>query len=496
MTPRSFPWSRRGPSQSAWLGRPGERASKAASAYIGGLVLLAAIGLPDALFPYGVRNNQPGFFRGEALSHPLSGGIWLALTLLLWILWLGLLRAARKENPPALRWMLFFSALAIFPFGWRALSNDPMEYWLWSYGQVHFHLNPLTQVLANTHWPWALRQSSWTNHPNPYGPLFWAWEWVMGHLPGVAFFWVLKLLTLAGYLAAIPLLERLIQLSGRKPFWLLVGWGNPLVILELVGAGHNDILMLLPVLAALVILNQRPKVPGLAGLLLGLSLAIKPVFALSLPALALWTNRRWGPRRLGPEVAGLLVGSLTWFSFYGSPWLYLIRNLRGQAVITGYSLAVLFLFYDHGLIVRVLGALAWASTSIWVARQPSVWWAATLPLAVSFLGAVSWVEPWYLVSILPGLAVYGSRRVLWVAGPVAMALELTFGVTMIRGFSSLAVSYWLVAIAILGLVVGQFWPTLGSRLHHLAVPTLRLGRKKSSVEPSRRPTPDPETGSA
>lgn len=481
--------------RSNWLARPEARAKKFALAYIAGLGLLAAISLPDAIFPYGVSKNRPGFFHAQRAAHPLSGAIWLALDLGLWIIWLAMIRHSRDEKPLALRWILILSALAILPFGWRAMSNDPMEYWLWSYAQVHFHLNPLTRVLADTHWPWVLRQSSWPQHPNPYGPLFWAWEWLLGHLPGLAFFWVLKLVGLMGYLAAIPWLERLIGLAKREPYWLLVAWGNPLVLLELVGAGHNDILLILPVLAALVVFSCHPKTPALGGLLLGLSLAIKPLFVFSLPALALWLARRWGIRRLLMEIAGASVGFLVWFSFYGHPWLYVIFNLRGQAVITGYSLAVLFFSYDHGLVIRALGLLAWAITSIKVARQPSVWWTATAPLAVSFLGAVSWVEPWYLASIIPGLAIYGSRRLLWAVGSLAAAFELTYGVTMISGFSSVTVSYWLVAIAGLGLVTGQFWPAYQPWFDQARI-ALGLQRKPALLDGSDLPEADPEAGSA
>ena len=444
-----------------WFARPQGPARKTILSYLAAWAVLMVISLPDALFPYGVSKNQPGFFHAEATSHPLSGSLWLVLVVLIWLLWFRLVLQSREESSPALRWLLLLPALVMLPFGWRAMSNDPMEYWLWSFGQVHFHLNPLAQVLGNTHWAWALRQSSWPHHPNPYGPLFWLWEWFLGHLPGVVYFWFLKLVALAGYAGAIPLLERLIRRAGRRPYWVLVAWGNPLVILEVIGGLHNDILLFLPALGALLLLERPTRRAGLAGVLLGLSLAVKPVFALALPALGLWTARRWGFRRVLAETAGALAGSLVWFAVYGSPWTYLTWNLRYQTVITGYSLAVLFYQFDHGLAIRILGVLVWLAMSVWVAWQDSPWWAATVAVAVAFLGMISWVEPWYLVEVLPGLVVYGSRRLLWIVAPVAVGFEITYGITMIGGFSSRAVSYWLVALAGLGLVIGQFWPTLG-----------------------------------
>ncbi len=444
--------------QRPWVRVPGDHALVAAVAYIAAGAALTAVSFADALYPNEVSNHRPSFFGPTSTDHLSSGVIWVILTALMWLTWVWMCRRSRTEPAPALRWMLLFSALALLPFGWRAMSNDPMEYWLWSYSQAHLHLNPLHSVLADTHWRWALLQTAWATHPDPYGPLFWALEWAMGHIPGVFFFWFWKLAVVACYLGTIPLLERELRAAGKDPVWILVIWGNPLVLLELAAAAHNDALLILPAMAAVGLWSRRHARPGVGGLLMGLSIAIKPMFAVSLPAILLWLGLHRGGRRLMWEVLGGAAGILVWFAFYGSPVLYVARNLESQAFITGYGMPMLLYHYDHGTVIRVAGGLLWAGATVWAARRSQALVAATVPLAVALLGAISWVEPWYFASIIPGLALYGSLRTRWVLWLTSAVFEFTYGITMHWHFLSFAVSVLLAATVGVGLLLGSVWP--------------------------------------
>ncbi|HTE84868.1 MAG TPA: glycosyltransferase family 39 protein, partial [Dehalococcoidia bacterium] len=85
------------------------------------------------------------------------------------------------------------------------------------------------------------------------------------------------------------------------------GW-NPLVLWEIAGNGHNDIVMMCFVLAALLLLLTK-RWP-FAFPLLACSVMVKYVSIVLLPVFAVWVVLRHGRRALVPLAAGLLGGLL------------------------------------------------------------------------------------------------------------------------------------------------------------------------------------------
>src|SRR6266571_2567709 len=80
------------------------------------------------------------------------------------------------------------------------------------------------------------------------------------------------------------------------------GW-NPLVIWEIGGNGHNDIVMMFFVLLAILLLLSK-RWP-LAFPALACSVLVKYASAILFPILVLWVLRRYGRRALLPLAGGL-----------------------------------------------------------------------------------------------------------------------------------------------------------------------------------------------
>ncbi|HWO62017.1 MAG TPA: polyprenol phosphomannose-dependent alpha 1,6 mannosyltransferase MptB [Umezawaea sp.] len=140
----------------------------------------------------------------------------------------------------------------------------------------------------------------WQNTPAPYGPLFIliakgvVWATGGSVITGV----VLMRLVLAAGLAllcwSLPGLAR--HLGGRPAVALWLAGANPLMLVHLIGGGHNDILMVGLMAAGVLLVLDRRHVLGIA--LVTLAVAIKATAVIALPFLVLvWAARLDGAQR-------------------------------------------------------------------------------------------------------------------------------------------------------------------------------------------------------
>lgn len=95
--------------------------------------------------------------------------------------------------------------------------------------------------------------------------------------------------------------------TGSPAAVMLLGL-NPLVILSVINGGHNDTLVGLGVLGA-VLLAEKQR-PMAAGLVLGMTTLIKITAILALPALLAWALYRFGRRASGHLASIAVVGAL------------------------------------------------------------------------------------------------------------------------------------------------------------------------------------------
>ena len=152
---------------------------------------------------------------------------------------------------------------------------------------------------------------AYRGQPSRYGPIATLTEEVASELAGdsasLTIFW-LKVWNGLAYLAIVVALHRLLRSDSRRQLRAHILWSvNPLMLWAVMAGGHNDGLAVGFGAAALFVLRRYdPRKTVLAGILLGLAIAIKAPFALYGIGL-IWVVRR-SPRSI--IALGLGAGSV------------------------------------------------------------------------------------------------------------------------------------------------------------------------------------------
>jgi len=274
----------------------------------------------------------------------------------------------------------------------------------------------------------------WRDTPTVYGPLFTALAYVLAPLSIAAGALAYKGMAVVAMLLSLRLVWKIALARGIEPrrAVALVGL-NPLLFLYGAGGGHNDLLMLLPLLAGIYLaLGRRPMAAGSAMLA---AAAVKLTGGLPLAfALAAGGRRESGARRrmlCGAALAGVALTALG-VALFGGGLLRLPGTLQHvQSQTGGHSLPDLIVKAvgapgAHAVVGTLLGAAAggsclWLLGRVWQGRLD--WIAAAGWSAVALLVATSWLVPWYMAWVLP-LAALGRDRRLWQASIAMSAVIL------------------------------------------------------------------------
>ncbi len=367
--------------------------------------------------------------HGFALLSALACGF--AGLVLLSRAWLMICRQTAREpasEPGRLAYVLalWSAPLLVAP---PMFSNDIYSYA--AQGElVSHHISPYLYgpgTLGAT--PFAsLAQGVWINTPSPYGPLFSGLEGgivdLAGHrvLLSVVF---MRMLAVLGVVLIAVFLPSLARSYGKDPglaFSLAVL--NPLVVLFLVGSGHNDALMIGLLVAGLSIARRRHS--GWGMLVCALAAAIKIPGAVGVFAIA-WTSVS-GSRVLWRRVLALATAAIVTVAtlevlgqVFGVGWGW-TRSLGASDTVTTWITPsdLLAKVVPHlGVpastflgVAHVTGYAAAAAVCIWALRHlPTIGLPRALGislLAVVILGPI--VQPWYLVWGLVPLAITAGAR--------------------------------------------------------------------------------------
>ena len=287
-------------------------------------------------------------------------------------------------------------------------------------------LNPYTHVIfAERHDP-VYQIATWRNLSSPYGPLFTILTIPLAWLPLATAYWVLKVAIVGLSLGFLWLVARVAVHLDRDPrLPVLFVAANPIYLFYEVGGFHNDFLMLVPSMAAILLLITRRD--RAAGAVLMLAVAVKFTTIVLLPFLLVAAGSR--DRRLrvliGSALAAVPLAAIS-FSLFGAalPNLadqsrlvtgFSIPNLAGLVLGFGGSTTALMRAADVGVVLVVL----------WGVRRDD-WLASAGWATLALIASLAWLMPWYIVWALP-LAALASSRTLRVA-------VLAFSVFLIATF--------------------------------------------------------------
>ena len=301
---------------------------------------------------------------------------------------------------------------------------------------VSHHISPYLYgpgVLGAT--PFAsLAQGLWINIPSPYGPLFSGLEGGIVQLTGhraLLSILALRLLAVAGVALIAVFLPSLARSYGKDPAVAFsLGVLNPLVLLFLIGSGHNDALMIGLLVAGLSIARRGHFTWGIV--LCALAGAIKlpglvGVFAIAwtAPEAAISGWRRCRCLAKATVIAGVTFEALTAVFGLGWGWIHTIGaadtvtswvtpvDLAAKLVPTVASVSHVAVsradFLDVAHVVGPVLAIAIGLFALW--RLPTIGLPRALGvslLAVVLLGPI--VQPWYLMWGIAVLAITAGAR--------------------------------------------------------------------------------------
>jgi alpha-1,6-mannosyltransferase len=231
----------------------------------------------------------------------------------------------------------------------------------------------------------------------------------------------------------VALVWRCAERLGRDPRGpaLLVGL-SPLVLVHVVGAAHNEALVMLLTMAGVyAFIGARPFA---AGAWSTAAAGIKASAALVVPYLLLGSRRRLPRGILGAVAAGigLLALGLVGFGTNVFESFSLLSSNQGRSSRLSFPYLVAKLLGVDRDPVRAAFALAFAAVAVWTLWRT---WRGADPLRMAgwatfaILVCSAWLVPWYLLWLLP-----------------LAALAFDRGLTI----ATLALSGWVLAIAIPG----------------------------------------------
>jgi alpha-1,6-mannosyltransferase len=356
---------------------------------------------------------------GDGLG--ISAGSYLALLYVAIAAWaaLYLLEELGRGLSPRALWILIGTLLALFTLAPPLLSLDLFSYLSYARLGAAEGLNPYEYAPAALPGdPAAERVQDFSDAVSVYGPL-WTWlSYPFGLLGAGAGLWGLKVVAGLSVAAVAVLTARLAQVRGLAPapaaaFIAL----NPLVLVHVVGGGHNDGLMVaLALTGALLLAGSRPVGAGVAFVA---SAGLKAAGALYAP-FALAGARGGRGRLLAGLVAGaVLLAALALASFGGEVVTALGVAGENQGTVSRWS--------GPATLSRITGsdvdpiryaaaglyAVAVAALLLWVGRGAD-WVRAAGWAGFGLLVATAWMVPWYLIWLLP-LAAVSRDRALQVA---------------------------------------------------------------------------------
>lgn len=354
---------------------------------------------------------------------------------------LAVLVACERRRPGLDRRLVLVVSGALVVLAVVVPPRRSTDVWAYAgYGRIvaHHHASPYTHAAEDfPDDPVTARVAErWQDSPSVYGPVFVglaaAGMAVAGTSALVARLWF-QVLAAAAVVAALVLVDR----RTRDPMAVAFLGVNPLTIVSVVNGGHNDALVGLAVLGAvLLVLDRRP---GWAGAAAGAGVLVKVGGLLPLGVLAAWALVHQG------ATAGLVLGGVG-----GGLVLAGLAAAGGVSVLSALSEASL----------RFTRGSVWWRVREWLASGPSgpadldaagrrvstAAGAAVAALAallaaprlrsaspalaviacvLAYMLLGSYVTPWYVAWSLPVLALCWRSRLAWVAVGHAGLLLLT-----------------------------------------------------------------------
>lgn len=333
--------------------------------------------LSQASFWQGIQKafQQVGYYQ-----RPLATAIYISILLIFFLAYWFLLRHVKKMTYEKIR-NLILVVFAILVFSYpAAFSYDFFNYLFTAKTVLVYHQNPyaVTPLQFAGIDPWT-NFMRWTHLPSAYTP-FWILLSLFPYVAGLGYFlsvlFATKLFIAGFYILACWALWK----STKSVMALSVFALNPLILVESLVSGHNDIVMVAFVLLAIAY-NKN-------WLLLSLSVATKLMTIVLVPVFWLKKNSQWmlGAMLIGLAAVLLKREFLPWYWVWIVPFIALNfdkpKLIRACTIISFgllLSYAPYLYFGEYSVPMQL-----WKTAGIWIGvslavlslifrAKPSVW---------------------------------------------------------------------------------------------------------------------------
>jgi len=243
-------------------------------------------------------------------NRPLSTDLYLAILFLLFTFYFLLLFWCKRNRFTSREiWLLILLTAGLLWFSYNAFSYDLFNYIFDARIITYYQQSPYGHKALDFSGDPMLGFMHWTHRYYPYGPLWLAITVPLSFLgfhkliPTMILF---KGLGVIGYLGSSWFIYKILSKTNpsKKLFGLTFYAFNPLIIIESLVSGHNDILMMMVALGGFWFLLKKKYL--LAWLMLGLSVGIKFATAVLIPVFifVIWLN--WQKRKIDWEKIWLI----------------------------------------------------------------------------------------------------------------------------------------------------------------------------------------------
>jgi hypothetical protein len=338
------------------------------------------------------------------------------------LLWL-CSRLGEQALPKRFAIALVVALHAVVFVGPVLLSTDVFSYIAYARMGVEHGLNPyLHGPAAISHDPvFRYVGHDWRRTPTAYGPLYTLLSYPLAPLGVRGALWAMKVEALLASAGTLFLVWRCAVARGFEPVAALVAVAvNPLYVIYGLGGAHNDLVMMLAMMAAVALMVTPRPTAGReagAGAIIVAGALIKATVAALLPFMLL--ARRKLPPLLG-ALGALVAGALVAYAAFGSHGVNVVSALnRDAAFVSTDSFAneIAHLFgkpgvfpVDHDLLkaalVLIIAHLLWR---VWRGYD---WVAASGWSLLAISVTSTWLLAWYILWPLPLAVVSRDRRLL------------------------------------------------------------------------------------
>ena len=396
---------------------------------------------------------RPDLYYLYAAGSPVHLGIILAFIVLAVMYWLAYRLVQQMQGGAG--WIIVlggsaaFAAILMFVFPFDAA--DIFDYII--HGRMapvyggNPYLNIPRQFPHDPFYPYV----AWKDDPSPYGPVWEILAGITSHLAGdgiVANIWAYKLipgLFLFGSLGVVALVLRQEAPKQALAGTLLLAW-NPLVLYETWAHGHNDMVMVFWILAAVWAISRQRYLLSVMSLVISALVKFVPVLLIPV-ALAIALRELPDLRRrivfLVQTAAGaILIGVVAYSPFWYGPEAVTVVN-RTRLFTSSIPAVIYYTLRDRlgvdeaaslvaaGALVVTLLFVIWQA---YLALRGGGWQRFTQSsfniLAFYLLVTCLWFQQWYtvwLIGLAPLLFWKQARRFAILFGFAALSKQLLAG---------------------------------------------------------------------